>query len=147
MTIGFVFYNNLGECDMATTASGALASGDPLFTSAMASLFTRRQAVAATGAELPNVQQGWYGDTFRPRPLGSRLWTLRDAKLDATTVRLAQLYAHEALAWWLTKRVVKTLLVGAAQNGRDRLDLSVDATRPDGREWSHVWREVALYAL
>lgn len=145
MTIGLTFYNNLAEADMATTSTGALADGDPLFTSAMVCLFTRRQA-EARGAELPNVAQGWYGDSFRPRPLGSRLWTLRDAKLDAQTLRLAQVYAYEALSWWVP-RIVKTLQITTAEVARDRFSLSVSVTRPTGGPWAHVWQEVALSAL
>lgn len=147
MTIGLVFFNNLREADMAITPTGALVQGDPLFTSAVVSLFTRRQAEPVTGAVLPNVPQGWYGDTWRPRPLGSRLWTLRDAKLDQATVRLAQAYAQEALGWWLTSGVAKSLLVTSAQNGIDRIDLGVKARRPDGSRWDHVWTEVELSAL
>lgn len=146
MTIGMAFYNNLAEADMATTSTGALASGDPLFTSAVVCLFTRRQ-VDARGGVLPNVSQGWYGDTFRPRPLGSRLWTLRDAKLDVNTLRLAQVYAYEALSWWVPKKVVKTLEITTAEVARDRFSLTVKVTRPDGGPWQHVWQEVALSGL
>jgi phage gp46-like protein len=146
MTIGFGFYNNLGEADMLVTSTGALAEGDPLFTSAVECLFTRRQAEAVTGAALPNVAQGWYGDTFRKRPLGSRLWTLRDAKLDTETLRLAQLYAFEALSWWLP-RIVKTLEVTTAEVARYRFSLTIKTTRPDGGPWGHVWQEVALSGL
>lgn len=146
MTIGLVFLNALSECDMAVTATGALAEGDPLFTSAMVSLFTRRQSAPTIGAELPNVAQGWYGDTFRTRPLGSRLWTLRDAKLDTETLRLAQLYAFEALAWWLPN-IVKTLETSAIETERNRFSLTVKTTRPNGGPWQHVWEEVALSAL
>ena len=147
MTIGLVFYNSRRGADIETTSTGRLAEGDPLFTSALISLFTRRQSDGLSGTALPNVPQGWHGDTYRSRPLGSRLWTLRDRKLDEETVRLAQLYSVECLSWWVNRGIASSLNIPVSQRDETTIEIHVQADRPDGSRWDYAWDQVRLYAL
>jgi phage gp46-like protein len=140
--IGRVWSNALGESDLATNEDGSLAQGDPLFGSAVRSLFTRRRVEPVDGAVLPAVSQGWWADQFFPRPIGSRLWTLIGAKLDTTTLALAKLYAEEALAWWIARGVAKSVTATAERLeslGSDGIELEIVAVKRDGSRWEHAW--------
>ena len=43
-------------------------------------------------------KRGWWGDSFRQRRIGSRLWLLERQKITADTLLRAEEYAAEALA-------------------------------------------------
>lgn len=143
--IGLRWDNARGDADIDVNDDGSLADGDPLATAAYVCLFTRRRVVAPDGVVLPKVPQGWWADQYRPRPIGSRLWTLRNAKLSAETLRLAKLYAEEALAHWLTLRIARELSAEATSleslgiTGTTGARLEISIVRPDGTEWSHHW--------
>jgi phage gp46-like protein len=142
--IGRTWNNALGESDLATNDDGSLAQGDPLFGSAVRSLFTRRRVEPVDGAALPPVSQGWWADQYFARPMGSRLWTLIGAKLDTTALALAKLYTEEALAWWIARGVAKSVTATAerAENlGSDGIALEVLAIKRDGTRWEHVWEK------
>lgn len=49
-------------------------------------------------------KRGWWGDSFRPRRIGSRLWLLERQKITADTLLRAEEYAAEALAWLTEKK-------------------------------------------
>jgi phage gp46-like protein len=144
--IGFVFNNTIGEADFATNDDGSLAVGDPMFTSAVACLFTRGRAAPSDGIVLPAKPQGYWAEQYLAarrgnRPFGSRLWTLGRAKLDATTLALARSFSFEALAWWVpagkAKRVTTSAVI--SKLGDNRIDLGVEAIKPDGTRWEHLW--------
>lgn len=141
--IGFVYDNATGDADLMLNADGSLAVGDPLLTAAVDSLFTRARVEPAAGVDLPEVAQGWWADEFllamRGRPRGSRLWTLRRAKLDDTTLLLAKAYAEEALAWWITKGLAKSVTATATLRDGGGINLRIEAIRPDGSRWEHLW--------
>ena len=139
MTIGLVWNNAIGEADLSTNDDGSLAEGDPLFTSAIVSLFTRARVVPVSGTVLPSVPQGWWADQYRRRPIGSRLWTLRNAKLNDETLLLARVYAEQALAWWIARGVAKSVTATTAARGSDGLTLAIEAIKTDGTEWAHLW--------
>jgi phage gp46-like protein len=140
--IGRIWDNRVGESDLATNDDGSLAQGDPLFGSAVRSLFTRRRVEPVDGAVLPAVSQGWWADQFFPRPIGSRLWTLIGAKLDTKTLALAVLYAEEALGWWVPVGLARSVSATAERLtslGSDGVALGVYAVKRDGSRWEHVW--------
>lgn len=145
-TMGLIFDNSIGIADLVVDALGALSAGDPLVTSSFVSLFTRRLATTPTGDDLPSVPAGWWGDTFTEEPLGSRLWTLIGEKNTLENRRLAQVFTLEAHAWWQRDGVVKELSVVVERRDIDGMNIAINARRPDGSRWAHVW-EVNLVDL
>ncbi|MBC3420521.1 phage GP46 family protein [Pseudomonas sp. RW3S2] len=97
------------------------------------SLLTWRRA--EDGDQLDDDQRyGWWGDTFptveRDR-IGSRLWQLRRRTLTDDTVRDAEAFARESLAWLDDDDRVATVTVTASREVT-RLNLQVVLSMPDG---------------
>lgn len=97
------------------------------------SLLTWRRA--EDGDQLDDDQRyGWWGDTFptveRDR-IGSRLWQLRRRTLTDDTVRDAEAFAREALAWLDDDDRVAAVTVTASREVT-RLDLRVVLSMRDG---------------
>ncbi|MDH4122366.1 MAG: phage GP46 family protein [Deltaproteobacteria bacterium] len=95
------------------------------------SLFSDRRAEAE---EMPNPleRRGWWADTYRKRPLGSRLWMLDRAKWGQETLIQAQEFAEEALQWLVDEGAAQAVRV-EAERQNDLLALRVEITRPDGQ--------------
>jgi len=110
-----------------------LAGGSDLETAVLLSLFTDRRAsaddVIPDGSGDP---RGWWGNTGRARPLGSKLWLLERAKQIEETRLRARDYAAEALAWLVDVRVADDVAVEAAWQGQGYLALSVVISEPGG---------------
>ncbi|EOM5101013.1 phage GP46 family protein [Escherichia coli] len=86
-----------------------LLTDNSLLTAVIISLFTDRRALDSD--EIPDGtrdRRGWWGDSFRERPVGSRLWLLSREKT------LSSVVCH------------------AMRVGHARLSLSVKITLPDG---------------
>lgn len=97
------------------------------------SLLTWRRA--EDGDQLDDDERyGWWGDTFptaeRDR-IGSRLWQLRRRTLTDDTLRDAEAFARESLAWLDADERVATVTVTATR-GVTRLDLQVVLSMRDG---------------
>jgi len=77
---------------------------------------------------------GWWGDTFptveRDR-IGSRLWQLRRRTLTDDTVRDAESFARESLAWLDEDDRIRAVTVTASRRV-DRLNMLVVLTLRDG---------------
>lgn len=121
---------------------------DPgLTTAVLLSLFTDRAAepddVPPSGD--PTDRRGWWADEFAAVPgdkLGSRLWLLDRAKRTGETLRRAEEYSREALAWMLEDRVASAVDITVEFVG-DAMVISVVIQRP-GRDpvslkFAHVW--------
>lgn len=117
-------------------AGGALLEGDDLATAALISLFTDRQA-NADDPVIDGDRRGWWGDPT----MGSRLWLLARAKVTDETLRLAEEYAEEALAWMVGDGVVAGVSATAAWIAPRQLGLTIDLTRTDGtvRTLAYAW--------
>ena len=98
------------------------------------SLFTWRRA----GLDDPvddSDRKGWWGDcvpSVAGDRIGSRLWLLARRTLVAQTLRDAQAYAEEALAWLLDDQIVTAVTVTVGRQGNDRLNLRVTLSEPSG---------------
>ena len=97
------------------------------------SLLTWRRA--EDGDLLDDDQRnGWWGDTFptleRDR-IGSRLWQLRRRTLTDDTLRDAEAFVRESLAWLDDDGRVGAVTVTASR-GVNRLDLQVVLSMRDG---------------
>lgn len=100
---------------------------------AVISLLTWRRAEADDVLD-DNERQGWWGDSFPSVAndrIGSRLWQLRRRTLTDATLRDAETFARESLAWMLDDGRVSDVAV-AVTRGIDRLDLAVIISLRDG---------------
>lgn len=99
---------------------------------------------AADDDRLPNDggdKRGWWGDTYRPLPLGSRLWLLsREKQLPETATR-AEEYAREALQWLIDQGIVQSVDVSAEWVAQGRLNIDIRITEPDGSiyRYQYLW--------
>lgn len=110
------------------------------------SLFTDR--VASPDFEYPPGEppdrHGWWGDTYEPSPVGSRLWQLRRAKKDDSLALLnkAADYCREATQWLVDDGVVDSIDVQAAWLTSQTLALIVTVQKPldvKPTEFSFEW--------
>ncbi len=113
-----------------------LRTDNTLTTAVVISLFTDRRAQDSD--ELPGAngdRRGWWGDSYRDRPIGSRLWLLSREKTLQSVLDRAAAYALEALQWLRDAGRVKKIAVYASrvrQNGQQALLLEIDLTLPTG---------------
>lgn len=99
-TVAIVWDNLTGQGDWGRDAAGNLALASDIEAAIWISLFTDRRArpddVIPDGTD---DRRGWWADTDAEKPIGSRLWLLDRAKHLPETLRRAEDYAREALAW------------------------------------------------
>ena len=119
-----------GAADLIMSA-GALVSDDDqaLTTAVLLSLHTDRRVEAS---EVPAgvARGGWWGDAYRRSKddvEGSRLWLLKGAAATTETLRRAEQYAEEALAWLVDDRVVTSITASAEFVRPDLLGLVIVA--------------------
>ncbi|HHR4052806.1 TPA: phage GP46 family protein [Salmonella enterica] len=102
-------------------------------TAVIISLFTDRRAQPSD--DIPDGtsdRRGWWADSFRKRPVGSRLWLLSREKTVQSVVERTAAYADEALAWMKSAKLVKSVTCTAARVAHDCLQLNVFLVMPDG---------------
>ena len=104
---------------------------DDLTRAVINSLFCWRRA--NDDDELPGTSRyGWWGDTFEvDDKFGSRLWLLSRAKMTEQTALRAKEYAEEALQWLIDDGVAAEVIVTVERATADRLDMSVEITKPN----------------
>lgn len=121
-----------GSGDIAQDGIDMLTD-DSLTTEVIISLFTDRRALASD--ELPGSdgnRRGWWGDSYRSRPIGSRLWLLAREKTLPSVLERAADYALEALQWLKEAGRVTRIAVGASHPVSGTLQLDISLTLPDG---------------
>lgn len=119
--------------DWSLLPEGDLRTGPPLVTGVFVSLFTDRRAAADD--RLPpgaTDRRGWWGELLDDKPVGSRLWLLRRAKRLPETLRLAQDYIREALAWMIEDGLATRIDVAAAWEGPSRIRARITLHRAEG---------------
>lgn len=110
-----------------------LLTDDSILTAVIISLFTDRRALASdTLPDGSDDRRGWWADSFRHRPIGSRLWLLDREKTLPEVVSRTETYAQEALAWLVPAGLAIAVRCSAARVARGSLKLSVFLTLPDG---------------
>lgn len=110
-----------------------LLTDDSIKTAVIISLFTDRRAQPSDPVpDGTTDRRGWWADSFRKRPVGSRLWLLSREKTLASVVERTAAYADEALAWLKPAGLVTSVTCTAARVVHDRLRLSVSLVMPDG---------------
>lgn len=130
--------NETGTSDLQVIAeTGALAEDEGLDTVVLLSLFTDAEATAAEIAAAGlDEQRGWWGDAEvlrdpgAPR-LGSKLWLLSRQPLNLPTMRRAEGYARDALAWLIDQGLADSVSVTATRPRPDMIALDVVVRRPN----------------
>ena len=109
------------------------------------SLFTWRRAGPDDVVD-DSDRKGWWGDcvpSVAGDKMGSRLWLLSRRTLTPDTLKDAQAYAEEALAWLIDDQIVTAVTVTVERRGNDRLNLRVTLTDPDGEtlelDFENTW--------
>ena len=102
------------------------SGGNEVLTNIIVSLFT--DARASNDDILPDGatdKRGWWGDSFRDKKIGSRLWLLSREKQLSSVLKRAQEYAEESLAWMIKARLIKSVSVTATNPSNGVLMLTV----------------------
>jgi phage gp46-like protein len=130
------------EGELARRATGALAEDEGLGTAVLLSLFLDRRAEPDDDLPDPDAldaRRGWIGDALAmpggedlSDRIGSRLWLLGRAKQLPETLRLAEEYATEALAWLLAEGLAAEVTVAAEWIATGVMALTVRITPPAG---------------
>ncbi|BBL69688.1 phage GP46 family protein [Methylogaea oryzae] len=130
----------------------ALGVDDTLRSLVIASLFTDRRLIptdprpAHVADEILEYSGGCWGDDYpsdggtpgpQARPRGSLLWTLRRAKQEEETRRLAVLYIDDALRWLIATGRATDVAVDAWWHRPSVLAASIVITQPNGDTWQH----------
>ncbi|EIP2837907.1 phage GP46 family protein [Salmonella enterica] len=121
-----------GHGDLVLNGTDLLTDGS-IETAVIISLFTDRRAQPSDPVpDGTTDRRGWWADSFRKRPIGSRLWLLSREKTLASVVERTAAYADEALAWLKPAGLVTSVTCTAARVAHDRLRLSVSLVMPGG---------------
>lgn len=107
--------------------NGGIKSDGGLKTAVLISLFSDARELN---------QRGWWGGE-----IGSKLWTLTNAKRSADTLKKAREYAETALSWLVEEQICKKVSASAEYNAHGRLLLSIELKKPDGTaRYDFLWR-------
>ncbi|EHM03450.1 phage protein GP46 [Acetobacteraceae bacterium AT-5844] len=131
--IAIVWNSDLTGADWTLLPGGDLEQAPPLVTAVHVSLFTDARASDDDRlAPGETDRRGWWGDLLDDQPIGSRLWLLRRAKHLPETLRLAQDYIREALAWLIQDGIAASLDVTAVWQGPTRIAATITIHRATG---------------
>lgn len=121
--------------------NGSLAisetGSDDLKNAVLVSLFT--WGVAPVG--YAGDPRGWWGDSYEPSPIGSKLWMLFRAKKSdgAAVLKQAQGYCLEALQWLLDDGIAATVDANCFWFKPDALGITISITKPSGQSFGFAW--------
>lgn len=97
------------------------------------SLFTDRRALESDALPSGDADhRGWWADSYRDRPIGSRLWLLSREKTLQSVLDRASAYALEALLWLKEAGRVSKITVAASQPQKGWLALDITLRLPSG---------------
>lgn len=149
--LALVWNGATGDADLALLGPD-FQTDDGLETAVLISLFT--DAPAQPGDVIPdgtNDRRGWWGDMpvdtaaqtgTPPAVTGSRLWLLANALLTAETLRRAESYALEALAWMKRDGVAGAVTAVATSPRRGWLELQIGIAQAGGsRSFRYAWSQ------
>ncbi|EEE2001889.1 hypothetical protein CI266_002187 [Salmonella enterica subsp. enterica serovar Kotte] len=129
---GLVWRDGRGEL---VIVDGDLLADVSVNTAIILSYFTDRRA--EPGDELPGGgvdRRGWWGDSFRNEPIGSRLWLLSREKSLPDVLNRAAAYARESVQWLINDGYVKKIVVTASSPEKYILRLDTNVTLNDGTQ-------------
>ena len=120
-----------------------LATDTGLETAVLISLFTDRRAEAddALPGGADSDRRGWWGDALpmiEGHRIGSRLWLLGREKVTTETLRRAEEYGREALAWLLDLGIASRIeTLAEAQESRLALRITIHRPQGDALSWAY----------
>lgn len=129
---GLIWRDGRGEL---VIVDGDLLADTSVNTAILLSYFTDRRA--EPGDELPDGstdRRGWWGDSFRNEPIGSRLWLLSREKSLPDVLNRAAAYARESVQWLINDGYVKKIVVTASSPEKYILRLDTNVTLNDGTQ-------------
>lgn len=133
-------WNSVTQRGDLAIANGDFVHDDGLLTAVAISLFT--DGPAQDGDEIPDGtinKRGYWANQYLEYPFVSRLWLLDRAKQVDETLRRAEHYADEALAWMLKAQVAKQVTSTATFPRAGMILLRTEIVRPDDRRWQQAW--------
>ena len=119
--------------DWRFEGAGLLAMARPIETAVIVSLFTDRRA-RGDDILVPGEtdRRGWWGEQLDGEVVGSRLWLLRRAKRLPETLKKAEDYIREALAWMIEDELCASIDVSAEWLGDRRINATIVVHRTSG---------------
>jgi phage gp46-like protein len=140
--------NDLWRGDWMLAEDGTLETGADMETAVLLSLFTDRTALPDDVIPDKGTIRGYWADSFRPYPLGSRLWLLWREKQTETTRRRAAEYSRECLQWMIDCGAARAVNTEAAWIARGMLQVEIAIDPPAGerRLWKFVmaWSQIGV---
>lgn len=136
--VRFEFDNRTQRFRLARDEKGFIATDGGFETAVWISLFTDQRA---RPSDRVTDRRGWWGDAHARAAndqIGSRLWLLRRQPATPQNVRLAQVYATDALQWMRADGIAKQVSV-TTEVRSGVLWIRPVITRPDGSTWSAIW--------
>jgi len=119
--------------------AGDLRPSEALVSAALASLFTDRRAEESDLENPDQDPRGYWAESPSDR-WGSRLWLLERSKLSTDTLKLAEDYALEALAWMKVAGVASNIRATATRDASGLLALEIRITRDTRPRWESAWK-------
>jgi phage gp46-like protein len=139
--IALSWSNALWRGDWRLNEEGLLADDADLGTAVMLSLYSDSRLPGDTIPDQGPVR-GWWADTYRTFPLGSRLWLLHCEKKTEIVRRRAEEYAREAMQWFITAGVARRVDCKASwlphPDATGFLEIEITIYPPEGPR--RVWR-------
>ena len=131
--------------DVSYDATGKIVEGRDLKSNVFLSLFL--DAPAQDGDDVPagTIRRGFWADAFSTDGdiTGSRLWLLDRAKVTATSLADAKMYAEEALAWLIRDGIARSVSVTperfAVAPETQGILLRVFVYSPTGERFAWAW--------
>lgn len=149
--ISFVQVDDRDYCDISIVDNDILRD-NTIESSVCIALLTDRRATleeiitANMQPNFPYDLRGWWADTYRTNPIGSKLWLNRRRK-STDAVLLSQIqYAKEALAFLIDTGIAKDVIVNAAWTSRGVMEMNIKVIRSDDsitqQNYTFLWEEV-----
>jgi phage gp46-like protein len=149
--IALYWSNEFWRADWQLNDEGVPADDQDLGTAVMLSLFSDRTALPGDVIPDGGPIRGWWADTYRPYPIGSRFWLLWREKKTEITRRRFEEYGREALQWMIIARVARRVDVSAQwlphPDATGFIELEITIYPPQGprRIWRYqvAWAQIA----
>jgi len=149
--ISFVRQEGKPYCDIEITDNDILRDNTLITASTIMLLTDRRATLEELNSsnlfpKFPYDLRGWWGDSFRDTPIGSKLWLNRRRKSTSQVLLLHKQYAEEALLPLVEAGVAQAVTVRAAWIRRGVMEMNIQIVRPDNsitqQTYSFLWTEV-----
>ncbi len=132
--------------DISIGSNGDLSTDKDLYTSLIISILADRRSL--NDDSIPN-SRGWVGDSIKEDDesiIGSRIWLLGRRKQTLETLQELEIYAREALDWYVEKGIAQdyNLQVYHADKIRGITALEVELIRPLGninKTFNFTWEQ------